>query len=62
MELAVGVQAQRYKQDREVTDAWSEDTSTAGERALRVGSSSWVQVSAAGRRSINSGPTNVRGL
>lgn len=60
MQLAMGVQAERYQQDKEITDAWSADNSTAGERALRVGSGGWVQVSAAGRRSLNAGPTTVR--
>lgn len=60
MELAVGVQAARYREEREVTDAWSADKSTGGQRALRVGRGSWVQVASAGRRTLGgSGPTNV---
>lgn len=59
MQLAMGVQAERYKPDKQITDAWSADKSTAGDRALRVGSGGWVQVSAAGRRSLNAGPSTV---
>ena len=57
--LALGVQAERYKQAKETTDSWSANKSTAGERALRVGRSSWVQIAAAGRRSLSVGPTTV---
>jgi len=63
VELAVGVQAARYREEREVTDAWCADKSTAGQRALRVGRGSWVQVASAGRRTLGgSGPTNVSAL
>ena len=62
MQLAMGVQAERYKQEKEITDAWSADRSTAGERALRVGNSSWVQIAAAGRRSLSVSTTTVRSI
>jgi hypothetical protein len=59
VQLVMGVQAERYKQAKETTDAWSADKSTAGERALRVGNSNWVQIAAAGRRSLSVSPTTV---
>lgn len=62
VEVAVALGSERYHEEPEVTDAWSAGKSTAGARALRLESSTWVPISATGRRSLGAAAEPVRPL
>lgn len=62
VDVAVALGSERYHEEPEVTDAWSAGKSTAGARALRLESSTWVPISATGRRSLGAAAEPVRPL
>lgn len=57
--VRIDLRSDRYKPQQEVTDAWSANKSTAGQRAVKVADGKWVQVTALGRRSLANAPKTV---